>query len=351
MQTIIIVSANQLAELMTKTPKDILIRGLRFAYRTFSSKTFLPPDCECNRQVANDMLFNLLSSDSPCMIARFGSTELNCINNYLCVKSNKPIARKWIDYVTDETHTPWWNKEQFHIMSIFSGIFPETQEIAERFSERYLQDMQYIDLLASFEYREKFMPLPSNIHKIQLEMLYPFFVDRPWTKVLEGKRVLVIHPFEQTIKQQYDIRKLIFDQSAVLPDYELITLKAVQTIAGNKSQFNDWFDALKYMEQRIDEINFDIALIGCGAYGLPLAAYCKRKGKKAVHIGGGLQLMFGILGKRWVEDYPKISPWHYLPGKDIDIDYRPIFNKYWSYPLDVDTPNNTKAVEGACYWK
>jgi hypothetical protein len=82
-----------------------------------------------------------------------------------------------------------------------------------------------------------------------------------------------------------------------------------------------------------------------------IAAYIKRKGKKAVHLGGGVQLLFGILGKRWVEDYPKISPWHYLPGKDIDIDYTPLFNEHWCYPLPEDTPNNTKAVEGACYWK
>ena len=40
--------------------------------------------------------------------------------------------------------------------------------------------------------------------------------------------------------------------------------------------------------------NFDIALIGCGAYGFPLAAFVKGIGKKAVHIGGPLQLFFGI---------------------------------------------------------
>ena len=43
------------------------------------------------------------------------------------------------------------------------------------------------------------------------------------------------------------------------------------------------------MEDGIAEIDFEVALIGCGAYGLPLAAHVKRLGKKAVHLGGATQ--------------------------------------------------------------
>ena len=53
------------------------------------------------------------------------------------------------------------------------------------------------------------------------------------------------------------------------------------------------------MKAQIDKEDFDICLIGAGAYGFPLAAYVKRKGKKAVHLGGALQLLFGIKGSRW----------------------------------------------------
>lgn len=48
------------------------------------------------------------------------------------------------------------------------------------------------------------------------------------------------------------------------------------------------------MKDEIDKRDYDIALIGCGAYGFPLAAHIKRSGKKAVHLGGALQLLFGI---------------------------------------------------------
>lgn len=331
--------------------KDYLIRGLRLCYRTITRKKFPRPECECDRQKANDMLYELLSADKPCMIARIGGIESNCAINYLCVNSNKSTWGKWWDYITDNTMTPWWNPNVINSLYNNAGVFPRTQQIAERFAIRFLRDIPEIDLLAAIHNTEKFMPIPPRIPKIQIETLLPFFVDNPWTRMLKGKRVLVIYPFEQTIKQQYAKRKLLYDNPNILPDFELITLKAVQTVAGNKSEFADWFDALRYMEDRIDKMDFDIALIGCGAYGLSLAAHIKRKGGKAVHMGGGVQLLFGILGKRWIVDYPKLSPWHYLPGKDIDIDYTPLFNEHWCYPLPVDTPSNTKAVEGACYWR
>lgn len=329
--------------------KDYIIRGVKKTYRIITRKKFLNPDCDCNRQSSNDKIYDLLSSGKPCMIARFGTTEINCINNYLCVHSKRNYFLKCLDYITDYTHTPWWNKDHFHIMSIYSGIFPECQDTAERFSERYLKDIPEIDLLVSHQYYEKFMPIRSGIPRIQLEMLYPFFVERPWTRYLKGKKVLVVHPFEDTIKQQYAKRKLLFDNPDILSDFELITLKAVQTVAGNKSEFKDWFEALAYMEMQIDKIDFDIAIIGCGAYGMPLAAHVKRIGKQAIHMAGGTQLLFGILGKRWTEQYQGF--WHYRPGIDINIDYRPLFNEHWCFPSDKDTPKNSNVVENSCYWK
>lgn len=70
------------------------------------------------------------------------------------------------------------------------------------------------------------------------------------------------------------------------------------------------------------KIDFDIAIIGCGAYGMPLAAKLKKTGKQAIHLGGETQLLFGIKGKWWEENYPsKIAS---------------CFNEYWGYPADSE---------------
>ena len=78
--------------------------------------------------------------------------------------------------------------------------------------------------------------------------------------------------------------------------------------------------------------DFDICLLGCGAYGFPLAAHVKRLGKKAVHIGGALQLLFGIKGRRW------------------DREFSSIYNDAWVRPEENEKPRNANSVEGGCYW-
>ena len=77
------------------------------------------------------------------------------------------------------------------------------------------------------------------------------------TKSLEGKKVLVVHPFEKSIIKQYKRDKIFYN--GFLPQFELITLKSVQSLGGI-TQFIDWFQALDYMKNKISEIDFDIAL-------------------------------------------------------------------------------------------
>jgi hypothetical protein len=328
--------------------KDFSIRALKHSYRFITRKKFYGPNCEIDRQKANDIIYDALKSDDALMVSRFGTTELNCINNYLCIKSKRSFFYKLIDYITDSTHTPWWNESHFKIMSLYSGIFPPSVDTSQRFSERYLQDIPLIDILGTFQYEEKFMPLKNDIKRLQLETLYPFFVKNPWTRALRGKKVLVVHPFESTIIEQYEKRKLLFHEDNILPDFELMTIKAVQSVADTKVSFKNWFEALKFMENKISEMDFDICILGCGAYGLPLAAHVKRMGKKAIHLGGGTQLLFGIKGKRWEVDY--VTDWEYQPSKFINLNYSSLFNEHWTYPKDNEKPLKAQKVEGACYW-
>jgi hypothetical protein len=328
--------------------KDYFIRVLKKTYRFFSKKKFSEPLCDTNRQSANTKLYNLLTQDEPCMIARFGTTEIITVNNYMCITSPKNYFKKLFDYITDKTHTPWWQTDNFHFLEIYSGVFPPTQESSVKFSQRYLKDIPVIDLLGSFQYYEKFMPLKKDIINVHLETLYPFFVNDPWTKALKGKKVLVVHPFEDTIKNQYKSRELLFEHKDILPEFELITLKAIQSAAGIQTPYKDWFEALHVLEEQISQIDYDICLLGCGAYGLPLAAHVKRMGKKAVHLGGGLQLLFGIKGKRW-EKESRYGSWYNIP-RLFDKKYDELFNTHWVRPLSIDKPSTANKLDNETYW-
>ena len=135
------------------------------------------------------------------------------------------------------------------------------------------------------------------------------------------------------------------EEKETLPDFELITLKAVQSIGGiNEQGFGNWFEGLEWMKSEIDKIDYDVALIGCGAYGFPLAAHVKRKGKMAVHIGGKLQLFFGIRGKRW--ENPLYGT---KEGFPIGTYSEMLNNPAWVRPTEYKTKESENA-ENACYW-
>lgn len=82
----------------------------------------------------------------------------------------------------------------------------------------------------------------------RLISLEPWRSKNPWSAALAGKKVLVVHPFEESIQDQYKHFDKLFPGTDILPEFELKTLKAVQT-AGSAvdPRFSTWFDALDYM--------------------------------------------------------------------------------------------------------
>jgi len=284
----------------------------------------------------SELIQEYLNTNQPLMLARFGSTELSCITNYISIKYYK---NHFFDYVSGRISPWWWDLGVVNQMQKWSGFFPPTIKNIEKFCEFMLNDIREVDILGSWLLDERI--LENDLHKskkIHFELINPYFSSIPWTRALEGKRVLVVHPFASTIESQYKNRELIFNNN-LLPEFHLMTLKAVQSLAGNETIFFDWFEALDYMKSEIDKHEYDFCLIGCGAYGFPLAAHVKRMGKKAIHMGGALQLLFGIRGKRWEnQNYNEI------------FNYSQLMNEHWIKPSEEEKPKVADMVEGACYW-
>ena len=274
-------------------------------------------------QEGNDLISQLLKSDKPIMVARIGGAELSCIRNYLKRRDNNKIRYK---------------ESMRFAMSNNAGFFPSTDEMLDRFSNEFLEYLTDADVVGTlFSKGEDY--ICHNYCKdavlIRLRSIEPYYYLNPWSAKLKGKKVLVIHPFQETIENQYkNKRESIFDNQEILPLFHLETIKAVQSNANSKTIFRNWFQAYQYMCDEIFKKDFEIAIIGAGAYGLPLASYIKKLGKKAIHMGGAAQILFGIKGKRW-DNHEIISK---------------LYNQYWLRPLKSETPQGYQSVEEGCYW-
>lgn len=292
---------------------------------------------------ASELIYNLLASGKPCMIARYGSTEMFAITNYLGVTAKHHSAWK---YIQGKQFAWWWENNVKDQMTRWSGFFPATEENLMKFGEMMVEDSKQVDILGSWlsteQYLNEQLKSASRVHLMQLE---PFWGTKPWSRALKGKRVLVVHPFSETIKTQYDKRHELFLKDETLPDFEVLeVVRAVQSIGG-ESSYKDWFDALNFMKSEIEKHDFDVCLVGCGAYGFPLAAHVKRMGKQAVHLGGALQLLFGIRGNRWEDPNYGVKEWGIPSGT-----YSGLSNEYWVRPSKEEKPKTAGQVEGSCYW-
>lgn len=267
---------------------------------------------------------DLILSGKPFLAGRFGANELSAVKTFdFELKSKYEIVMEYL--------------------CRGAGFFPKTEKDGIKFKDLMIASIPSADVMGiwmlPFEdyYLNKYGD--KQLKTTYLLDLEPWSSPKePWSAALKGKKVLIIHPFTDTIQSQYQKQREIFPGTNILPEFELKTLKAVQTVAGEKdNRFDTWFDALEWMYQEAMQIDFDVAIIGCGAYGFPLAAKLKQAGKQAIHLGGATQLLFGIKGKRWESDRA--------------FDYvNKYFNDTWVYPANSDRPKQANRVEGGCYW-
>ncbi len=319
---------------------DLKLKIQNVAKRFFTQESFaICSDYVQKRgQMANDYIYESLNAmpSKPLMCAKFGTIELGVVCAYE-IKHRYPLKAYLDDFLHGRVSV--YHKNILDSLCRLSGFFPNNLQLGEKFYNLVLDDMREIDVLASYIYEEKYIAKYLNCVKVDLDGYYaPFMWQNPWTKYLKGKKVLVVHPFVDSIRYQYEHnRDKLFDNPDVLPEFkELLTVKAVQTISDQQDErFDTWFDALQFMKDEISKLDFDIALIGCGAYGMCLAAHVKRMGKQAVHLAGWTQMLFGVYGERWIKDQPQYSKY---------------INEYWIRPLESEKPKGAEKVENGCYW-
>lgn len=315
---------------------------MKYKYKYKTRNLFHKPLCDyagkkiINIERTNQVISSYIQTGKEFMVGRFGATEMQVLVSFLQKK-----------------HFPYIDNTRYHVKKLcnLSGFFPNDIKYGERFAELLLESCKMIDLCGTWNLNMEEYVLDryaSQALITRLDYLEPWRMDnkiiKPWSHALKGKRVLVIHPFSETISHQYALyRERIFsprlEADDILPKFELKTLQAVQSLNCNieNVNFRNWFEALKYMQDECTKIDFDVAIIGCGAYGFPLAAFVKQIGKGAIHLGGATQILFGIMGKRW-----EIGEYHQILSQYI--------NEYWTRPLESEKPKKADNIEGGCYW-
>lgn len=151
--------------------------------------------------------------------------------------------------------------------------------------------------------------------------------------LFKNKKVLVITSHSQTTQKQIDKmdKGLFFEKPIFHETTKFYVYKPPQQNGGSHDNicWKEHFEKMKNDIKTIkDLVEFDVALVSCGGFGMLISDYIFSIGPNVIYVGGALQLFFGIIGSRW-----KMQT-----------------NENWVRPMDIDKPKNPEFCENSCYW-
>jgi hypothetical protein len=221
---------------------------------------------------------------------------------------------------------------------IDSGVFPVRKDQFEEFIRTYLAALGQVNalylwqkdpFLMEFEHKLAYRYAwgASWISGTDLSyQMFPRIADLRW---------LVVSPFVETMQKQIPKMAQIHRGLAspatfakTSPSFQFLGCPQFSHL--QPSPFSSWTEGLWRLTERALALAFDVALVGAGAWSLPLLANLKQAGKKGIHLGGETQLLFGIKGRRW--------------------DAKNLYNEHWVRPSPEETPPNFLRKENGCYW-
>jgi hypothetical protein len=277
---------------------------------------------ECHEAAAH-----LVSGGAPFFLGRVGGSDTDAVVDYLAAR-NEGTADA-LQHVTDRHLARVMKFNGFYDLDRSADKFfrylrllLQCYEQCARFAlvGRQLLNMYFPDNLnpafrnEPLQDVEKYARLIDGIANNHGQVTcfpYPFYekivfdrftLFRAFSKTLPGKRVLVVSPFSESIEANFGNRCAFF-KDYEYPDFDLLTLATPITYSDLPREYYphaDWFETTEALKGQLRELEFDIALLACGSYAVPLGLFIEQElGRQAIYVGGVLQLFFGIMGRRY----------------------------------------------------
>lgn len=273
----------------------------------------------------------LIESPEPAFLSRLGGSDSDAVIAYSDLTSR-----------SDHGAAFQLAQQKLDLLRRFNGYYDKAEDPSNigRYCELLSQDYRRCDhlMMAGSPLLTEFFPEEINpifqvdttdirrslhrfVEDIRLSRpsvsFYPYpYVERilhgdhtlfkAFAKTLPGKRVLAVTPFAESIRINFPQRRRFFSDYTY-PDFCLLTYNTPITYSGLPACFypdTDWFETLARMKREISKLDFDIALLACGSYAVPLGLHIRDiMQRKAIYVGGCLQLYFGVMGRRYDDPF------------------------------------------------
>jgi hypothetical protein len=229
-----------------------------------------------------------------------------------------------------------------------SGIFPATPEFLREFAAVYAEAVRALDSVGVI--REHW-PSDDELfrhHGLRGEPIdyldhepdrsRPADEARCWLPLLRGRRVLLVCPFAELLRERAtrETFEAVWSKTGK-PWFEPAHVDAVEFPYGygreTQERFGTALGLFADLRTRVEEREFDVALLAAGPLGALLAAAVKRRDGVAIALGGHLQVLFGVSGRRWRERVEWQREYFNAAWIELPVRYRPeageTYADYW----------------------
>jgi hypothetical protein len=258
---------------------------------------------------SNEILGDRLSSKIPFYLARPGIGEIEILNAFISNKVDSGLMQRMKQ----------------------GGIF------SQDFLRLYSESIRDADLLTGWNaildesQTVVFRKLKPGADLLHHRVVEPYYVQSdPWTKSLNDCKVLIVSIFSESMRMQQHRLDKVWEGKVMFGNCKLDFV--IPPFAPDCSK--SWVEHFEILKDKVHGKTFDLALLSCGTFGLPLGKFIRDEMRSsAIYVGGSLQLYFGIKGKRW----------------DLHEEISAAYNESWIRPVEA-MPDSWQIMDDGCYW-
>lgn len=228
------------------------------------------------------------------------------------------------------------------------GIFPADNDFYRHYSAFYMEHSRKLDCLGICYYPGeleilKYYQIKNNLifyPKQEPDRASPNNAANCYLDNFRGKKLLIVCPFAQLLKSRAtkEIFERVWSKTGKKWFYPA-SVDAVEFPYGFSSETHARYptvlDLLDDIKAKIQSRDFDVALIGAAGLAIPIATHVKEMNKVAIDLGGHLQVLFGVIGKRW---------------RSWEAWKRDYFNDDWIDMPEQYKPKENDVCDRGAYW-
>ncbi len=231
-----------------------------------------------------------------------------------------------------------------------TGFFPATPEFCMEFSRVYAAHLRKLDCIGVFPELLPRMRRVLDFYGISGPFVNyldqepdrdsPSQESNCFLPALRGRKLLLVCSFAKLLRARANQKtfEAVWAKTGkpwFFPgDVDALEFPYAYS-ASTRARYRDVHEILQELQNELDGRQFDVALIAAGGLGIPLASHIKELGKVGISLGGHLQALFGVLGKRW-----RFSSEY--QGRYVNDAWIPMPPEY--------CPPETDVGDGGAYW-